>query len=893
MANPQKEPAMPIEPNSAKDIFLAAVERANPAERAAFLDEACAGNAELRRRVDALLCAHDEPGNILDRPAPEGGPTAADDAASSDSGAPVAATGSTETVGNRIGPYKLMQRLGEGGMGTVWVAEQQEPVKRRVALKVIKPGLDSAQILRRFEAERQALALMDHVNIAKVLDAGTTDAGRPYFVMELVQGVPITRYCDDLHLPVRERLALFVPVCQAIQHAHQKGIIHRDIKPSNVLVCIKDGKPVPKVIDFGVAKALHQRLTEGTIFTELGAMVGTLEYMSPEQAELSPLGVDTRTDVYALGVLLYELLTGTTPLDRQRLRRAAYGEMVRLIKEEVPSKPSTRLTQSQATLASVAALRQTEPARLKKELRGDLDWIAMRALEKDRTRRYEAASGFARDVERYLHDEPVEACPPSASYRLMKFVRRNKEFVRAVTALFLLLVAGIIGTTWGLVRADRARRDAEQARQDADEAREAEAEQRQLAEADERKAIAAAAAEKKAKETAEAREAETRAVLDFVQNKVFAAARPKGQEGGLGPEVTLRLAIEAALPFVDQSFGNQPLTEARLRMALGTSFYFLGDVKTAAIQWEKARIIYTSQLGTRHPDTLRSMDNVATAYAFLGRNNEALKLREETLALEGATFGPDNPETLATMNNLGASYTALGRNADALRLFEQTLALQKAKLGPDHPETLRTSYNLARVYAALGRRVESVKLHEQTLTLRKAKLGPDHPDTLLSMNNMAGAYGALGRHREALKLREETLALQKAKLPADHPDILASMNNLALTYAALGQNADALKLLEQTLALQKAKLGADHPRTLLGIYNLACIHARMIPESSDRSRQAELAMDWLKKAVAAGYKDVDLMRKDSDLDALRGREDFKNLLAELEGKTDKDGEGKK
>jgi eukaryotic-like serine/threonine-protein kinase len=543
------EHAMPDDRKTAKAIFLSAIERATPSERAAFLDEACAGDAMLRRRVDALLRAHDEPGNILDQPAAEMGLTAPDDAASAESSAPPRnEQRASETVGDRIGPYKLLQKLGEGGMGAVWIAEQQEPVKRRVALKVIKPGLDSSQILRRFEAERQALALMDHDNIAKVLDAGTTDAGRPYFVMELVQGVPITRYCDQLHLPVRERLALFGPVCQAIQHAHQKGIIHRDIKPSNVLVCIQDGRPVPKVIDFGVAKALHQRLTDESIYTEIGAIVGTLEYMSPEQAEMSPLGVDTRADVYALGLLLYELLTGFTPLDKQRLRQAVYSEMVRLIKEEVPSKPSTRLTQSQETLASVAALRRTEPARLKKELRGDLDWIAMKALEKDRTRRYEAASGLARDVERYLHDEPVEACPPSVGYRLMKFVRRNKGLVRAVAALFLLLVAGIVGTTWGLVRAERARRDAEQARHDAEEAREAETEQRQLAEADEQRAIAAAVAEKQAKETAEAREGETKAVLDFVENKIFAAARPKGRPGGLGPEVTLRRAVEALSP---------------------------------------------------------------------------------------------------------------------------------------------------------------------------------------------------------------------------------------------------------------------------------------------------------------------------------------------------------
>jgi serine/threonine protein kinase len=875
-------------PPQAKEIFLAAIEKAAPAERAAFLDEACAGDASLREKVEELLRAHYQPGSFLEKPAAVLGshaPSSPQEIDEGGGGTSLDATGlptgdDASAVGTYIGRYKLLQRLGEGGMGTVWVAEQQEPVKRRVAVKVIKPGRDSAQVLRRFDAERQALALMDHSNIARVLDAGATENGRPYFVMELVAGVSLTRYCDELHLPIRERLALFIPVCQAIQHAHQKGIIHRDIKPSNVLVCMQDGQPVPKVIDFGVAKALHQRLTEDSMYTEIGAVIGTLEYMSPEQAEMSPLGVDTRADVYALGVLLYELLTGTTPLDKKRLRHAAYTEMVRLIREEEPPRPSTRLTDSKETLANVAAMRRTEPARLTREVRGELDWIVMKALEKDRNRRYEAASGLARDIERYLANEPVDACPPSAGYRLKKFIRRNRGAVLAASCMALLLVGGIIGTTWGLIRAERARMQALAAQ-------EAEAEQRQLAERNEQKARAAADAERTAKDRAQAREAETAAVLDFVQNRVFAAARPEGEEGGLGSEVTLRRAIEAALPFVGQAFGQQPLTEARLRMALGLSFYYLGDSKTAIDQWEKARSIYTSRLGTGHPDTLRSMDNVATGYAFLGRHNEALKLREKTLTLERATFGPDHPETLGAMNNLAASYTAVGRHADALRLFEETLALCKAKFGLNHPETLRAQYNLARVYAAVGRNVEAVKLHEQTLALRKARLGPDHHDTLWSMTNLADGYAKLGRGADALKLREDTLALQKAKLGADHPDTLAGMNNLALSYATLGRQADALKLLEQTVALQETKLGAGHPHTLMVMYNVACIHARMISDSKDRVKETELAMGWLQKAVAAGYKDIELMSKDSDLDVLRDRQDFKKLLAKLKAKQEK------
>jgi WD40 repeat protein/serine/threonine protein kinase len=358
-----------------------------------------------------------------------------------------------EAVGTHIGPYKLVQQLGEGGMGTVFVADQATPVKRRVALKVIKPGMDSVQILHRFEAERQALALMDHSNIARVLDAGTTTAGRPYFVMELVKGVPITTYCDELHLTLRERLELFIPVCQAIQHAHQKGIIHRDIKPSNVLVSMQDGNPVPKVIDFGVAKALHQRLTDQSMYTQIGQIVGTLEYMSPEQAELSALDIDTRADIYALGVLLYELLTGTTPLDPKRLRQAAYTEIVRLIREVEPPKPSTRLSQSKDALTNLSQQRHTDPGRLMKEVRGELDWIVMKCLEKDRTRRYETANSLAHDVARYLKDEPVEACPPSRRYRLSKFARKHRAGLMVAVVFATLLLVGAAVSSWLAVRA--------------------------------------------------------------------------------------------------------------------------------------------------------------------------------------------------------------------------------------------------------------------------------------------------------------------------------------------------------------------------------------------------------------------------------------------------------
>ncbi len=437
---------MSVDPKRVQSVFLAAAEVAGPAARAAVLDAACGAEGELRRRVEALLKLHDEPASFLAEPPGGGGvsPEAAPTEAKAES---------RDGPGAVIGPYKLLQQIGEGGMGVVWMAEQQEPVRRKVALKVIKAGMDTRQVIARFEAERQALALMDHPHIAKVLDAGETASGRPYFVMELVKGVPLTRYCDEHRLTPRQRLELFVPVCQAIQHAHQKGVIHRDVKPSNVLVAPYDGQPVVKVIDFGVAKATGAKLTEKTLFTGFGALVGTLEYMAPEQAELNNQDIDTRSDIYSLGVLLYELLTGTTPLERKRVRESSLLEVLRLIREVEPPRPSTRLSLTTDELPAIAANRGLEPKKLSGLMRGELDWIVMKCLEKDRNRRYETANSLARDIGRYLRDEPVQACPPSAGYRLRKFVRRNQGPVLAAAVMVLLLVGGIIGTTLGLLRA--------------------------------------------------------------------------------------------------------------------------------------------------------------------------------------------------------------------------------------------------------------------------------------------------------------------------------------------------------------------------------------------------------------------------------------------------------
>jgi serine/threonine protein kinase len=557
-----------------------------------------------------LLHAHDDAGGFL-ASAPTVDPTPASDAGAHDVGG--------ETVGDTIGPYKLLQKLGEGGMGSVWITEQHQPVKRRVALKLIKPGMDSRQVIARFEQERQALALMDHSSIAKVFDAGTTQGGRPYFVMELVHGVAITKYCNELNLPIRERLALFVPVCQAIQHAHQKGIIHRDIKPSNVLVCMQDGKPVPKIIDFGVAKAVSQRLTDESVFTEFGAVVGTLEYMAPEQAEMSPLGVDTRADVYALGALLYELLTGSTPLSRQRLRQAALAEVLRIIKEVEPPRPSTRLSESKDSLPSIAAQRHTEPARLVREVWGELDWITMKCLEKDRTRRYETADALGRDVERYLADEPVEACPPSRSYRLGKFARKYRAALSAAAA-FVLLLAIAAGVSASLaVRARQAEGLAQTRLEEVSN---------EKARADEEARIATA-------------------VNNFFQHLLGQADignQPllAGAATERNPNVTVRELLDRAARDIEGQFADQPLTEASIRLTMGGAYRALGRYAQAQQHLERAVQLRTAQLGADHPDTLTSKNNLALLYKAQGQYAKAETLFKQVLEVSTAKLGSDH-----------------------------------------------------------------------------------------------------------------------------------------------------------------------------------------------------------------------------------------------------------
>jgi serine/threonine protein kinase/tetratricopeptide (TPR) repeat protein len=810
-----------------KEIFLASLEKAAPGEREAFLGEACGANEPLRRQVEALLRQHEQAGSFLEPPpAAEPGDTGAvapgrwlkqDDLAAAPQEGP----------GTRIGPYKLLQPIGEGGMGVVYVAEQEQPVKRRVALKIIKPGMDSAQVVARFEQERQALALMDHTHIAKVLDAGTTESGRPYFVMELVKGVPITKYCDELHLPIRERLELFVPVCQAIQHAHQKGVIHRDIKPSNVLVCMQDGKPVAKVIDFGVAKATAQKLTERTLMTAFGAVVGTLEYMSPEQAELNALDIDTRADVYCLGVLLYELLTGSTPLDRKRLRQAAFTEMLRIIKEEEPPKPSTRLTQSRESLASLAAQRRTEPAKLTREVRGELDWIVMKALEKDRTRRYETANGLAHDVERYLHDEPVAACPPSAGYRLRKYARKHRAAFVTAAGFAGLLLLGTVVSTWQAVRATRAEqaavgaRDAEmEQRQDAERQRD----RATQAEADATRERDKAVAEKK---RADDEAAVARAVNEFLQKDLLGQADIGNQPGGdqrRDPDVKVRELLDRAAKAIKGKFVQQPLTEAAIRLTLGDAYQALGRYAEAQPHLERSVRLRSAQLGDGHPDTLRSKNSLAKLYLAQAKDDQAEMLLQEMIAGYTAKLGADDPDTLNTKNSLALLCLAQGKYEQAEALFKEVIAAQTAQLGADHPDTLTTKHNLAGLYARQGNYDRAEPLFKEVLAGRTTKLAADHPDTLRSKHNLAVLYGLQGKYDLAVSLFKELLDYYIAQRRADHPDTLTIKNNLALMYMHQGKYDQAEPLFQEALAGQTTKLAADHPATLRSKHNLAWLY---------------------------------------------------------------------
>jgi tetratricopeptide (TPR) repeat protein/tRNA A-37 threonylcarbamoyl transferase component Bud32 len=812
---------MPLDSLRVQEVFLAVVEADDPEARDQLLDLECGADTELRKRVLTLLSAHDAPDSFLDatcNPIAEVVPPGIDELPA-------------EAPGAMIGRYQLIEKLGEGGMGTVWAAEQTEPVIRRVALKLIKAGMDSNQVLRRFEHERQALARMNHTNIAKVFDAGVGEfpPGRPFFVMELVQGEPITGYCRQRRLPLAVRLRMFVSVCQAIQHAHAKGIIHRDIKPSNVLVAEEDSAPVPKVIDFGVAKALDVAADEAAVDTVVGQIVGTFEYMSPEQAELGAREVDTRSDIYALGVLLYELLTGVTPLDRAQFKQAGgLSEVMRQIREVEPPRPSLRLARMTSPAAS--EVRPTHGVRWH-----ELDWITMKALEKDRGRRYESAAALARDVQRHLDDEPVEACPPTLVYRCGKFLRRHKGPVATAGLLFAALVAGVAGTSWGMMRAERAAAS--------------EAKQRSIAEAERQQALAAAQQERQAREreSQQRRMAEihedmaqdekqvAQAVMSFLVNDLLRQAGPKHQANALrrsrrperserNPtilELLTRAADELSPEAIEAKFPGQAKAQGTILRALGETYLAIGRFRPAVELLRRAVDTFVRDVGNDHPYTWAAMKSLGQALFGAGENREAIELFEQVRDAQSNRFGPDDARTLSTSEDLASAYQAAGRLGKAIEIFEHARDAQKKESGDDNLDALGTMNNLAVAYGDEGRFREAAELLERVAGKLDELLGPNHPDTLLTLNNLAGAYRAVERLPDAIELLTCVRNAEIETLGAEHPHTLLTSNNLAEAWQAVGKLDEAIDLYDQVQAARSRVLGPEHPDTLVTLNNLA------------------------------------------------------------------------
>jgi serine/threonine protein kinase len=689
----------------------------------------------------------------------------------------LSATGPGGATGGQIGPYRLLQVLGEGGMGEVWLAEQKTPMHRTVALKLIKAGMDTKTVMARFESERQALALMDHPNIAQVYDAGSTPEGRPYFVMEYVPGVPITEYCDRHRLTMKERLELFMQVCDGVQHAHQKAIIHRDLKPSNVLVVEQDAKAVAKIIDFGLAKAVAQRLTDKTFFTEMGVLVGTPEYMSPEQADLREQNVDTRTDVYSLGVILYELLVGALPFDAKTLRAAGLEAILRVIREQEPPKPSTKVRMMGDSSMASAEKRKEEPRSLARHLQGELDWITLKALEKERARRYGTASELAADLARYLRNEPVVAGPATAAYRMRKYAARHRFGLGAAAAVVVLLAGFAVAQAVELrrVRLERDRADRERDR--------------------------------------------ANRIAEFM-TRMFKVSDPSEARGN---NITAREILDKASTDIDTSLTRDPELQAQLMSTMAAVYDNLGLYPRAQALDQRAVEIRRAALGPEHPDTLRSMHNLADVLDEEGHYAEAGKLYRETFVVSNRVLGAEDRETLRLRIGLADVLIHEGHYADAEKLNRETLDIDRRVLGPAHRDTLGTMSNLARDLQAEGRYDEAEELNREALEIRRRTLGPAHPDTLDSMANLANVLGHKGGLAEAEKLYRENFEVRRRIQGPEHPATLIAMGNVALVEEREGHLPEAEKLYRQAFEIQRRVLGPEHPNTLLSMNNLAGI----------------------------------------------------------------------
>ena len=679
-----------------------------------------------------------------------------------------------------IGNYHLMQKIGEGGMGEVYVAEQVRPVRRKVALKIIKPGMDSREVVARFEAERQALALMDHPSIAKVFDAGMTEQGRCFFAMEYVQGIPITEYCNKHRLSSRQRLQLFVQVCDAVNHAHQKAIIHRDLKPSNLLVALQDGSPAPKVIDFGLAKAMAQRLTELTIFTELGQLMGTPEYMSPEQAEMTAENIDTRSDIYSLGVVLYELLVGTLPFDSRQLRSLGLAEVRRRIREDEPQRPSARLASLEGAGSAQALKRGMTTARLQSELRGDLDWITMKALEKDRSRRYGTVLELAADLQRFLRDEPVLARPPSVRYRMSKFVRRHRIGVSVAAGLLGVLIVfavtmAVQARRIGLER-DRANREAETAR----------------------------------------------AVSGFLV-ELFQVSDPDAARGN---RVTARELLDVGARRVESELWNEPLTQARLMDVMGRVYQSLALYDEALPLHERALEIRRRELGDSDPEVAESLSGLANVYSGQAHLNRAEPLYRQALALCEVEFGPDDPRVAEKLQEL-AQFLGSEHFDESKFLYERALAIRRQTFGASDPRVAHTLRGLGMLHGGRGKYEDAERFYKEALGIYGTSRAPDHPDVGRVLANLSNLYWGQGRLTEARSLLERTLAIREKAYGPDHLFVAYSLEDLGLIDQDEGRFAKAASLYERSLAIKERALGPDHPRVAMAVGNLGSVLIKM------------------------------------------------------------------
>ncbi len=688
-----------------------------------------------------------------------------------------------------IGSYRLLELIGEGGMGEVYLAEQTGAIQRMVALKVIKQGMDTREVVARFEAERQALALMDHPCIARVFDAGATDQGRPYFVMEYVRGLPITEYCDRHRLDMRDRLKLFARVCDGVQHAHTKAIIHRDLKPHNVLVTVVDDQPVPKIIDFGIAKATGQALTDRTMFTALGQLVGTPEYMSPEQIEMAGENIDARTDIYSLGVILYELLAGAPPFDPAEFRKEGFDAIRRRIVEQDPARPSTRATTLSEGAALSARNRRTEPSKLASQLKGDLDWITMKALEKDRTRRYPTANALAQDIQHYLNHEPVSASPPSATYLMTKLVRRHRVAFTALAVIVVVLAGASVVTTSLFFKAQRESKRAQ---------------------------VEAARSEQ-------------------------VAAFMKEMLAGVGPSVALgrdtkmlREILDKTTKRVDHDLAGQPRVEAEMRSVLASTYADLGEYETAETHQKRAIALFTAQLGERSRDALDANYNLGLLDYRLGRMEAAESLFVRTGAIQDQVLGPNDARSLATASGLAGIYSYRGELDKAEPLARRAVEGLRRVSGDASPQTREAMNTLAGIYTDQFRLGAAESLDVELVRLQEREFGPEHPTSLSVKVSLGWVYRMEKRLPEAERITREALAVMRRVLGNDHNETLVAVNNLGIILSDMGRNVEAEPYYIENVVSGKRVQGAKHPESIASVVNLASFYEKL-----GRWREAE------------------------------------------------------